>query len=131
SVSRTEEATMGESGRDERSRVRGVCGVRRGAAWPAGAVGACAAIAAVLLLHAPLAAQRGAVVRGRVVEAGTGTAVASAVVRVADASGRSALTDESGTFRLDGLEPGAYRLRVAHLGYAEREVAVEVTRTGD
>src|SRR5690606_15412999 len=119
---------MGECGRGERS---GVCGARRGAAWPAGAVRACAAIIAALLLHAPLAAQRGAVVRGRVVEAGTGAAVASAVVRVADAPGRSTLTDESGAFRLDGLEPGAYRLRVAHLGYAEREIVVEVTRAGD
>ena len=122
---------MRESERGVWSRMRGLRNVRRAAAWPVRAVCACAVIAAVLLLHAPLAAQRGGVVRGRVVEAGTGTAVASAVVRVADASGRSVLTDEDGAFRLDGLEPGAHRLRIAHLGYAEREIEVDVTRAGE
>ncbi|HEY8470868.1 MAG TPA: TonB-dependent receptor [Longimicrobiales bacterium] len=122
---------MRESGRGVWSGARGLRDVRRAGARPVCAVCACAVVAAVLLLHAPLAAQRGGVVRGRVVEAGTATPVASAVVRVADASGRSVLTDADGAFRLDGLEPGAHRLRVAHLGYAEREVEVEVTRAGE
>ena len=122
---------MRGTGRGVWSRVRGLRGVRRTAVRPVGTVCAGAVIAAVLLLHAPLAAQRGGVVRGRVVEAGTGTAVASAVVRVADDSSRSVLTDVDGGFRLTGLAPGAHRLRVAHLGYAEREVAVEVTGAGE
>ena len=60
---------MRESERGVWSRMRGLRNVRRAAAWPVRAVCACAVIAAVLLLHAPLAAQRGGVVRGRVVEA--------------------------------------------------------------
>src|SRR5690554_1684346 len=122
---------MSESGRGVRSGVRGPRHARRVGARPIRAVWACAAIAAALLLHAPLAAQRGGVVRGRVVEAGSGAAVASAVVSVADASERSVLTDADGVFRLEGLAPGTHRLRVTHMGYAEREVEVEVTRAGE
>lgn len=122
---------MSESGRGVRSGVRGPRHARRVGARPIRAVWACAAIAAALLLHAPLAAQPGGVVRGRVVEAGSGAAVASAVVSVADASERSVLTDADGVFRLEGLAPGTHRLRVTHMGYAEREVEVEVTRAGE
>jgi len=89
------------------------------------------AMVAAVLLHAPVAAQRGGVVRGRVTEAGTGVAVSSAVVRVVAGAGRAVLTDADGAFRLDGLEPGTHRLRVEHLGYAEREIEVEVTRAGE
>ncbi len=74
-------------------------------------------LAAALLVPAASHAQA---VRGRVVEAGTGTPVASAMVLLLDAGGarRSAvLADAAGRFSLRAPAPGVYRLRVERVGY--------------
>ncbi|HEX7090996.1 MAG TPA: TonB-dependent receptor [Longimicrobiales bacterium] len=86
------------------------------------------AAAVLVAMPAPSAAQRAAVVRGQVIESGTGAAIAGATVRVVGGpAGRVVLSDARGAFRLEGLVPGTHRLRVERIGFAEREVAVEVT----
>ena len=39
-----------------------------------------------------------------------------------------AITDENGNFRISGLPPGDYRLRVWHEGFRERSVRVKVRK---
>ena len=36
-------------------------------------------------------------------------------------------TDEDGVFVLDGLQPGEYELRFSHVGYAARNIVVNLT----
>ena len=70
-----------------------------------------------LALAAPLSAQ---VVHGRLVDAGTGAAVASARVRLlaGDAAADSALTDSAGAFALRAEAGGIFRLAAERVGYA-------------
>lgn len=91
-------------------------------------------LAAALLLSAPLAAQdpqgprpgapgqaQGGTIAGRVVDA-DGSPLASAQVAVWSAADSSLVTGASarpdGSFRVEGLRPGRYFLRVSALGYA-------------
>ena len=37
-----------------------------------------------------------------------------------------AVTDEKGAFRISGLPPGKYKLRLWHEGFGEKTMAVEV-----
>ncbi|HYR11344.1 MAG TPA: TonB-dependent receptor plug domain-containing protein, partial [Longimicrobium sp.] len=84
---------------------------------------------ASLLLATPAAAQRPGEIAGRVVEAGTAAPVEAAAVEVPELGVR-AWTDGTGRFRLRGVEPGTYRVRVSRSGYAARQVAAEV-RNGE
>ncbi|HET7274725.1 MAG TPA: TonB-dependent receptor [Longimicrobiaceae bacterium] len=65
-------------------------------------------------------------IRGRVLEAGTGTAVAGAVVEIEGRETRSALTGSDGWWRIAELPAGEYRLRIHHIGYSERSLEVRV-----
>src|SRR5205085_854042 len=85
------------------------------------------------------------VVTGFVIDAGTGTPLSGAVVviesagdvtivRPADSGvflgrGATAVTKDDGGYRFGGLNPGAYRLRVRHLGYREAVLDVELSVT--
>jgi hypothetical protein len=80
-----------------------------------------------LALAAPLSAQ---VVHGRLLDAGTGAAVASARVRLlaGDAAADSALTDSAGAFALRAEAGGIFRLAAERVGYAasvSRELEME------
>src|SRR6266699_4609787 len=90
------------------------------------------ALATMMLLAAssPAAAQGTAAtsgeIRGRVVNAATKTPIGMATVHVADsgAAGVAAhtSTDVDGGFRVPGLPPGRYRVRIIAIGYAPRVV---------
>lgn len=78
-------------------------------------------LAALLLAAATAAAQT---IEGRMVEAGTGEAVAGASVMLLDASGRRidfALTDAEGRFRLRAPAAGRFRLSFERIGYEGSE----------
>src|SRR2546425_586989 len=63
-------------------------------------------------------------IRGRVINAATKAPIAVAKVAV---EAVQTSTDADGAFRLQGLQPGRHRLRILALGYAPREVAVEIS----
>lgn len=98
---------------------------RRGLAWLDRSFRRRVAGAAVwiALLAGPAAAQFPPEARGRVVDAGTGTGIAGAVVEVS--SGPRALTASDGSFRLRGLVPGRREIRVRAFGYREWRAEVE------
>ena len=99
-------------------------GVSVGGRWMA-----MGALAALLAMAAPAAAQEGRVV-GRVTD-GAGRPVRGAsVVLVAADSGvaqrREATTGENGGFDFAAVHPGVYTLRASGRGYRERVVRVEL-----
>ncbi|MBI4500291.1 MAG: TonB-dependent receptor [Gemmatimonadetes bacterium] len=83
------------------------------------------------------------VVTGFVIDAATGSALSSAIVAIEAAGdvtvvkpaesgvflarGATAVTDADGGYRFAGLNAGAYRLRVRHLGYREAVIDVELS----
>jgi outer membrane receptor for ferrienterochelin and colicins len=82
---------------------------------------------ALLAYPLPAGAQSpGRPLLGRVVDGASGQAVSGAEVRVVGPAERSVLTADDGAWRLDGLPPGRYVLRVEHLAYApaERDLVV-------
>jgi hypothetical protein len=91
------------------------------------------AMLAVLLIAAPAAAQQvpggAAVVRGRVLDE-AGAPVAGVTVQV-EGTTVLAVTDETGTYRLEGVPPGAQVLRARRLGYAVARVPITVPPGGD
>jgi len=70
----------------------------------------------LLLGAAPLAAQGGGAIAGRVKDAASGVPLAEVQVTVLGAQ-RSAITDTAGVFRLREVRPGWQRVRAVHLGY--------------
>jgi TonB-dependent receptor len=70
-------------------------------------------------------AQGSGAVEGYVYEAETDTPLAGASVRV-DGTTRGAATDPDGYYRIDGVEPGTYRVVASLLGYAEEAASVTV-----
>ena len=89
----------------------------RGTAW---------AVAWALLSAAePASGQFPGELLGRVVDAVTGLPVADARIDLAELQ-RVALSGGSGGFRLRGLEPGSYSLRVRRVGYATLAAEVEI-----
>lgn len=92
---------------------------------------AAAAVLALLLAPAALRGQEAAgPLRGRVVEAGTGAAVAGAVVQLEGPRRASVVSGPDGGWRIEALPAGAYRVRVRHPAYAERELAARVPSGG-
>jgi hypothetical protein len=68
---------------------------------------------------------QGVAVMGVVEDERTGRPIGDAVVSVVGTAS-SALTDPRGGFRITGIAPGAYELRVAHVGYGEQTVRITV-----
>jgi outer membrane receptor for ferrienterochelin and colicins len=83
-----------------------------------------AAVAALLALAGPAAAQTGVIV-GRVTDANSGLGVSSAEVRAVSATGAVAaqmLSNQTGQYRLANLTPGVYTVVVNAAGYREARV---------
>jgi hypothetical protein len=73
----------------------------------------------------PVRAQGGAaILEGIVDDAATGLPLAGAAVSLANGAAHT-VTDAAGHFRLDGLSPAVYRLRIEHAGY-QSEVSAEI-----
>jgi outer membrane receptor for ferrienterochelin and colicins len=88
------------------------------------------------LFPSAAAAQTGTIV-GRVTDAVTGRPIAEARVEATVPGGLAqgatvsrAISDETGTFRVVNLEPGAYSLFVTRLGYQAQRLSVTVTGAG-
>ncbi|MBW3534362.1 MAG: SusC/RagA family TonB-linked outer membrane protein [Gemmatimonadetes bacterium] len=82
-------------------------------------------LAAALLLPASVAAQESGALAGTVREAGALRPLASVQVFLPELN-RGALTGRSGAYRLEGLPPGSWTLRVESLGYAAATRTVEI-----
>ncbi len=68
-------------------------------------------------------------VQGQVVDSGTGSGVANAVVRYPGLDFSAQQSDASGTFVSYGLEPGEARFEVSHPDYEGRLCVVEIPQT--
>ena len=81
----------------------------------------------LLALPAPAAS-----ISGQLVDGGTGSPIAGARLRVGtqNAEPTYAKGDDAGRFRIDGLSPGIYFLRVQALGYLEAERPVALQQPG-
>lgn len=88
-----------------------------------------AAASMLLLAVVPAAAQQPVEFTGRVIDAESGEPVIEAVVRLPDLR-RYTLTNEHGLFRLTGIRPGAHRVEVVQLGYAEAAATVMIDGSG-
>lgn len=82
-----------------------------------------------ILLLLPLAARAGVDISGLVTEAGTGEALPGAVVTL-DHDALWAVSDSSGAFVLQNVQPGSYALEVSLLGYAGISGTLTVTSGG-
>lgn len=90
------------------------------------------AILLCMLVPAAAAAQETGSIRGTVVAAGTGEALAGVTVRLQETR-RAATTDAAGGFTISRLAPGGYTLAAERLGYrpATLAVAVEAGRAAE
>jgi hypothetical protein len=68
----------------------------------------------------------GGTIVGRVMDAATKQAVASATVRV-DQSRFAAVTDQEGRYRITGVPAGAHSISARRIGYTQRSLPVTVT----
>jgi carboxypeptidase family protein len=75
------------------------------------------------------AAAQGALLIGDVVNRETGTPLGHSMVTVLPALHQT-FTSDAGVFAFTNMEPGRYRIRAAHIGYAPVEVNVEIPPTG-
>ena len=101
-----------------RCRTQSADATRAAARLPAAAVAA-AALLALILISLPLDLQAQAIVRGRVIDAGTGAPMVGAHVVLLDATGRrvtSVLANERGAFQLPRVRAGTFRLRAELIG---------------
>jgi outer membrane receptor for ferrienterochelin and colicins len=80
---------------------------------------------AIAIGGSPAAAQEPGAISGRVVDARTGDPVAAAAIRVLGTV-LTAFADDSGRFELRRVPPGARQLAVERIGYAPRQVDIEV-----
>src|SRR5437868_6179312 len=89
-----------------------------------------AAVSAMLLCMAsPGWAQDAGTVTGVVVDAGSRVPIPSAQVQIVGTT-RGVVTGEDGRFRIAGVRPGAYQVRVLRLGYQGSSQTVTVTSGG-
>ena len=85
----------------------------------------------LMLLAAGLvaAAPPGGALHGTIVDADTGEPVPDAVIAVLGAR-RGAVADAVGTFAIDGLEAGTYRVECTHVGYQAQRLEITVPAAG-
>ena len=88
-----------------------------------------AAFVGVLASFTPASAQTGATLSGKVTRAGGTDPMGGAAVVVEELR-REVRTAADGTYRVDGLTPGAYHVSVRAEGYSSRRAEVRVTASG-
>src|SRR5471030_1784115 len=71
----------------------------------------------------------GVLVMGDVVNRETGTPLGHSMITVLPAQHQT-FTSDAGIFAFANMEPGRYRIRAAHIGYAPVEVNIEIPATG-
>jgi hypothetical protein len=84
---------------------------------------------ALLVFASRGAAAQDALLIGDVVNRETGTPLGHSMVTVLPALHQT-FTSDAGVFAFANMEPGRYRIRAAHIGYAPVEINVEVPATG-
>ena len=90
----------------------------------------CAAVAALLTGIVSIArAQDAGVVSGRVTDAASGAPVPAAQVQIVGTT-RGGVTADDGRYRIAGVRPGQYQVRVLRLGYQASSQTVDVTAGG-
>ncbi len=87
------------------------------------------ALAASLLGASVAQAQAPGTIIGDVVMLGTGTPLEHAMVTLVG-GGRQTFTSDRGVFAFTQLQPGPYKVRVAHLGFTPIEVPFAIPATG-
>lgn len=102
------------------SRYSALSGRASGA--PSWALRAAALVCVPLLAAAPAVAQN--IITGQVTDAATGETLPGANVSIVEQPSRGATTDADGNYRIVGLTPGRYTVRVSFLGYTSQERAV-------
>lgn len=112
--------------------------VCRGSRWRLGATALLSLAGGIAVLTLPSAARaQGEVgtLAGRVTEAGTGTPVSGASVRVLTLGTRAVAgagnSGEDGRYRVGGLRPGAYAVSVSRIGYQLQRVDTVRVRAGE
>ena len=89
-----------------------------------------AAVAAMLLCMAsPGLAQDAGTIAGIVVDAASRAPIPSAQVQIVGTT-RGVVTGDDGRFRIAGVRPGSYQVRVLRLGYSAASQTVNVTAGG-
>jgi TonB-dependent starch-binding outer membrane protein SusC len=83
-------------------------------------------LAALAWLATPAAAQDAGVISGRVTDAATNTPIAVAQVQIVGTT-RATVTADDGTYRIAGLRPGLYQVRVLRLGFKSSTQSVQVS----
>ncbi len=91
-------------------------------------------VAFSMVLGRPVHAQNRGTVTGTVVESQTGTTIPSATVALHSVSDSSlvtgTVTDGDGVFRIEGIAPGQYYLRVSFVGYVPKIIPDVAIRPG-
>jgi len=88
-----------------------------------------AVLSACLAVPLTLTAQQGAVLTGRVVDAGTHAPIPAAQIRIVG-SNRGAIVGDDGRFRIAALPAGTYRVQALRIGYQAGTQSVTLTEGG-
>jgi len=87
------------------------------------------AVVTLLFTAARIASAQGSLLLGDVVNRETGTPLGHSMVTVLP-NVHQTFTSDAGAFAFANMEPGRYRIRAAHIGYAPVEISVEIPATG-
>ena len=87
------------------------------------------AAAALLCVASPGRAQDAGTISGVVIDAGSRAPVPTAQVQIVGTT-RAAATGDDGRFRIVGVRPGTYQVRVLRLGYQASSQPATVTAGG-
>ncbi len=88
-----------------------------------------ATAASILCYVTAAAAQEAGTITGRVTDATSNTPLGLAQVQVVGTN-RGTITGDDGSFRIGGVRPGSYQIRVLRLGFQQSARPVEVTAGG-
>lgn len=75
----------------------------------------------LLCCCSPVFGQQGGTLSGTVIDNQTGSPLSGVTVFVVGTY-KGAYTDEAGKFRIEGIKPGEYSIRISYIGYAEKKI---------